>query len=290
VTVVVLGAAGMLGHVVTTVLEEDGREVVAISRDGSFGRNSIAIDLENWSITQAVLQEVNPMWVINCAGALNDAVDTRRASAVFVNSYLPNALERLASDTGFRLITIGSDCVFEGDRGGYTVSDLPDALSSYGKSKHLGEVVSENSLTIRTSIVGPEIRSNGRGLLLWFQSQEKHAEGWTGARWTGVTTLELSRVLSGLVNGCIEVSGLWHFAPQRVISKFELLGLFNLTFRNPPIEIRQVQGVAHDRSLINNLPDLWEIPDYEAMLQALREWMIEHQELYVGTPFQMSTA
>ena len=113
----------------------------------------------------------------NAAGLLNEEVDQMKASAILINSFLPQQLSAIGPEIGFRTITVGSDCVFEGDRGRYSVDDPPDALSSYGRTKQLGELQNPRDLTIRTSIIGPEIDPNGRGLFLWLMSQKREVDG-----------------------------------------------------------------------------------------------------------------
>jgi dTDP-4-dehydrorhamnose reductase len=285
--VMVLGARGMLGHVVATFLEESGHEVVSVSRNGNFGGERVMCDLEEWRSLQKHLEYYRPEWVINAAGFLNDDVDHSLASAIYINSYLPQRLSSLGSGLGFRMITIGSDCVFEGNRGQYEVTDRPDAISAYGRTKYLGEVNNDRDLTIRTSIVGPEIETSGRGLLLWFMSQNHKTEGWTEAIWTGVTTLELSKVIESLVSGRIQETGLWQLVPAKSITKFELLQLFNQTFRKSELTVAAIPGLGHDRSLVNDRADRWAVPSYLKMLSELHDWLSTHQHLYENTVFEL---
>lgn len=284
--VMVLGASGMLGHVVATFLEERGHEVTSISRRGNFGKSPVAVDLEEWQSLRLEVEKYRPDWIVNAAGLLNDEVDQNAASAILVNSFLPQRLAELGPELGFRLITVGSDCVFEGDRGSYAISDIPDAKSAYGRSKQLGEVNNQRDLTIRTSIVGPEIDSAGRGLLQWFMSQQVDADGWTSANWTGVTTLELAKIIEGIVCGKLQEAGLWHCVPENPITKYELLKIMNATCRDSTIRVNEVPGLAHDRSLINDRPMAWHVPSYLNMMVELRDWIREHHILYRGTVFE----
>jgi dTDP-4-dehydrorhamnose reductase len=286
--VLVLGARGMLGHVVTTFLEENGHEVVSVSRNGNFGRERVVCDLEDWNSLQKHLEYYRPEWVINAAGFLNDDVDKFLDSAIFINSYLPQRLSSLGPRMGFRMITIGSDCVFEGNRGQYQVADRPDASSAYGRTKYLGEVNNDRDLTIRTSIIGPEIETSGRGLLLWFMSQDLKMQGWTEAIWTGVTTLELSKVIESLVSGRIQETGLWQLVPAESITKFELLQMFNQTFRKSKLTVAAIPGFGHDRSLANDRANRWAVPSYSEMLSELHNWLSTHQHLYENTVFDLN--
>ena len=53
-----------------------------------------------------------------------------------------------------------------------TLKNSPNALDIYGISKKFGEVTMNNSITIRTSIIGHELNTKF-GLLEWFLSQKK---------------------------------------------------------------------------------------------------------------------
>lgn len=288
--VMVLGASGMLGHLLTTYLEESGNDVLAVSRRGTFGRVPLAVDLEDWSALQSQIEVHKPQWIVNAAGLLNSEVDELISSAILVNSFLPRKLADTGQMMGFRLITVGSDCVFQGDLGNYLVTDNPDSVTAYGKTKHLGEVNNNRDLTIRTSIIGPEIDPAGRGLLQWFMSQKAEADGWTSAVWTGLTTLELAKVIAGVVSGRLNQTGLWHCVPSTSITKHGLLQIMNKTFKQQAIQINSVPGLSHDRSLVNDRPNAWQVPSYTEMMIELGVWLAEHQELYVGTVFELDAS
>ena len=82
---------------------------------------------------------------------------------------------------------------FSGAKGDYTERCLPDEKSYYGRTRALGEFDNQKNLTIRTSVIGPEIKSNGVGLLHWFLSQDGEVNGYSKVFWTGVTTLEMAK-------------------------------------------------------------------------------------------------
>ena len=79
-----------------------------------------------------------------------------------VNALFPHKLSEICRKYKSRLIHFSTDCVFSGSKGFYKEVDEPDARDLYGLSKLLGEVVGENNLTIRTSIIGPELKSNNK--------------------------------------------------------------------------------------------------------------------------------
>lgn len=283
--VVILGARGMLGHMAVTVLEEAGHDVIGVCRSGRVGRRSEQLDLEDRDRLQRLLVDIAPDWVVNAAGRLNRAVEEAPAASIYVNSYLPHVLAQWGRRLGFRLLHVSTDCVFEGTRGGYRVDDEPDATSAYGRSKALGEVCNNRDLTIRTSIIGPELSQAGTGLMRWFMQQRERAPGWTKAIWTGLTTLELARLIDAAVSDRLRETGLWQCVPAVPITKYELLLLMNTTLRDTPLQIDAVGGTPTNKSLINDRPGVWSVPPYQSMLVTLRDWIGAHGELYAGTPF-----
>ena len=78
---------------------------------------------------------------------------------------------------------MSTDCVFSGRRGGYSEDDLRDGESFYDRSKALGELEDGKNITLRCSIVGPDIKPAGIGLLNWFMQQSGEVNGYTKAMW-----------------------------------------------------------------------------------------------------------
>ena len=155
---------------------------------------------------------------------------------------------RIANEIDSRLIHISTDCVFSGHKGGYTESDYRDGQGAYALTKILGEVIDDNNLTLRTSIVGPEIKVKGEGLFHWFMSQEGKIQGFTQAIWSGVTSIELAKIIIHSINQ--NLTGLYHISNNTSISKFELLQLFK-KYSKKNIEIEPFNGEVINKSLID---------------------------------------
>ncbi len=87
-----------------------------------------------------------------------------------MNALLPPRLLAMCKVAGARLIHISTDCVFDGTRGMYRESDFADATDLYGRSKYLGELHDPQAVTLRTSIIGPEL-GTAHGLVGGFLAQ-----------------------------------------------------------------------------------------------------------------------
>jgi len=187
-------------------------------------RVMVGVDATDLDSVRRAISEVKPEIVVNCIGVIKQApaVDDA-ANTINVNSLFPHLVARECSHQNARLIQISTDCVFSGRRGHYSESDLPDPTDLYGRSKLLGEVTIAPHLTLRTSIIGHELAS-ARSLVDWFLSQSGVVRGFARAMYSGLTTVELARVLANFVFPQSDITGLFHVASEP-ISKFELLGL-----------------------------------------------------------------
>lgn len=276
----VLGGNGMAGHLISLYLEEQGHDVTGFALEKSrLLKKSIAGDATDFAMLDKIIKEGNYDTVINCIGILNQYAEQDHPKAVLLNSYLPHVLAESANGVGAQVIQMSTDCVFSGEKGQYTEDDVPDGRTFYDRSKALGELNDDRNLTLRNSIVGPDINCNGIGLLNWFLKQEGEVNGFLKSIWTGQTTLQLAKTMEAA--SMERVTGLYNAVPKDSISKYELLNLFNKYFRHDKLTIRPVEGVASDKSLKRTrYAFAYEVPDYEQMISEAAEWTFGHKHLY----------
>jgi dTDP-4-dehydrorhamnose reductase len=197
----------------------------------------------------AAFAQCRPDVVINAVGVvkqLQSASDP--VTAITLNSLLPHRIAALCGPSGARLIHISTDCVFTGARGNYGESDVPDARDLYGRSKLLGEIVDcRRALTLRTSIIGPELAALGHGLLAWFLAQGEPVKGFRRAIFSGLPTVEVARFVQHFVLPRADLWGLYHLA-SAPINKFDLLGLIAQAYGHS-ISIAPDDALVIDRSL-----------------------------------------
>ena len=282
--VLILGAGGMAGHVMAEYLAQKPEYKIIRCARRKATPDTILLDVTEFSRVEDVIDEQRPDIVINCVGMLIQASRDRLDQAILINSYLPHFLSGLGRKYGFKLVHISTDCVFSGVRGGYAENDFRDGDTPYARTKALGEVINERNLTLRTSIIGPELKQNGSGLLHWFLMQKGEIRGFTKAYWSGITTLELAKDVDDcLVHG---ITGLVNLTMIPKISKFDLLLEFQKIWRHDQVKILPDNDHACDKSLItrrNNLP-IHRPLNYAAMLVELRAFMNQHKEWYRHYP------
>jgi dTDP-4-dehydrorhamnose reductase len=255
--VLVLGGSGMLGHKLWQTLAPRFDAWVTVrrppqeySRFGIFEETRIFgnVSVEDFESVTRVFASVKPDVVVNCIGLVKQqaaASDPNASSAV--NSLFPHRLVQYAGDSGARLIHLSTDCVFSGRAGNYSESDPPDAEDLYGRTKLLGELHEDHCLTIRTSMIGRELRGS-HGLLEWFLSQNgKAVRGFRRAIFSGLTTPVLADVIANVITDHPALNGIWHVAGDP-ISKFDLLTIVQQTY-GLAIEIQPDETFVCDRSL-----------------------------------------
>lgn len=275
----VLGCNGMAGHMISLYLKERGHDVVGFDRLKPKYVNGVAGDARDTNTIRDLIREGKYDSVINCIGILNQFAERNKALASFLNSYFPHFLAEITEGTDTQIIHMSTDCVFSGKRGEYTESDFRDGETFYDRSKALGEIEDDKNITLRNSIVGPDINPDGIGLMNWFMKQTGEVNGYTKAMWTGQTTLQLAKTMEAAAKE--KAHGLYNAVPDHSISKYDLLGLFNHYLRNDCVRINQIEGVNADKSLKRTRYDFnYKIPDYEIMVSEVAEWIKNHKQMY----------
>lgn len=259
--VLILGAGGMLGHKLTQLLsllhEVTGTVRASVA---SYERFEImdprrlvgGVEVSDFDKLLGVISEVNPEFIINCVGIIKQLeVESDPLECLSINTLFPHKLGNLCRASGIRLIHISTDGVFSGQKGAYKESDVSDAEDFYGRSKYLGEVSGENCLTVRTSIIGRELQSSS-GLVEWFlRSGNARIQGYKKVIYTGLTTIELARVIQSIIETCPQLTGIYHVSSEP-ISKYDLLCLLRDSF-SIDVEIAPVDEPEIDRSLDSTL-------------------------------------
>jgi len=274
--ILVLGASGMAGHVVYRWLKERDHHVISHVYRTPLDDDSVILDLfKDIGRLDRLIENRSPDVIVNCVGLLPAECEKSPEKAAYLNAFLPHHLS-----TRCRTIHISTDCVFSGGMGSYMETSTKDAASLYGITKSAGELDNDRSLTIRTSIVGPELKEEGSGLLAWFQRQTGDVSGWANAFWNGVTTLHLAKFVEFALEE--ELTGLCHLHATSPVSKFRLLSLFRQVYRGPNVQITALLlEKAIDKTLVSTRMDYeWKTSEVEAQLHEMREWYSNLRRLW----------
>lgn len=145
--ILILGSKGMLGQQLVKV----------------FGGEAIGWDRSDVDVTQAEslklkVESLKPDVIINCV-AYNDVdgAEDNQGAAFKLNSEVPENLAKICQELDIVLVHFSTNYVFDGEKGEYQESDLPNPLSAYAKSKYQGELkVADNArkfYLIRTAVL-----------------------------------------------------------------------------------------------------------------------------------------
>lgn len=290
--ILILGGTGMLGHELwrrlskkfpdtwATVRTPDGASSPLDTLVPALNHQIVRdVDVADFARLHAVLDQVKPTVIINAVAVTKrnegeKGDPSNIAHVLRINAELPHQLAIWAKPRNARVIHFSTDCVFNGERGGYRESDTPDATDLYGRSKLLGEIdeVEGNCLTLRTSLIGRELARKTE-LLEWFLSQKgKNVRGFRHAVFSGVATWVMADLISDLLEKHSNVKGVFQVAAEP-IDKFTLLQLFNDAFQTGTTIAPEDQFVCKrnlDGSRFRNLTG-WVAPSWADMVKGIAD-------------------
>lgn len=295
--IAILGSTGMIGSGVTRGLMEEGFEVTEFNRTGeSLIAENPAKNFDINTVSDESLKIFSDFdYIINSTGVIRHKISSKSQqdieNAIKVNCLFPQQLGRSAKKHGYKVLQIGTDCVFSGTKGGYSESDPFDPIDAYGFSKALGESCIAGTMTLRVSVIGQE-KNSSTELLNWVIDQRPDAvlRGFANHVWNGVTPLQLSKILSFIINESIFFEGVQHLVPQDKVSKYQLVKTIAEVFGRSDITISEFQTDTRvDRSLATdnvarNL-QLWKGAGYgsppriEDMIREYRNWLLPRSDL-----------
>ena len=276
--ILVLGASGMLGHMLVRILSPhhnvvgttsskyDEKSLLAriLSEENWVGQ----VDVRSLSTVEKTIRDTKADVVINCVGVIKQKMESSNImDAIIINSLIPHQLANICNQTHSRLIHFSTDCVFDGSPGMKKVNDVPNATDLYGTTKRLGEVNYAPALTLRTGFVGRQL-SGFEGLFEWVRSQRgKTIDGYQNAIYSGFTTMALSRIIRQIIEEHEQLSGLHQVAGNH-INKFDLITKLN-KYLDLDLTINRNTDFMCDRSLdgseFTKLTDI-AIPSWDDML------------------------
>jgi len=277
--VMILGTTGMAGHVAgASLAKRPELQVIKVARTAS-DKETIVLDAKDTIKLEQIISATAPDIIINCMGVLIKGSEKEPRKAIEINSLLPHVLVDICDRHGGRLVHLSTDCVFSGKNGPYKATDVRDGDSVYDRSKALGEVVNERDLTIRTSIVGPELKPDGTGLFHWFMNQRGSVKGYSNAFWSGVMTTQLADLFEDVCLGRERAKGLVQYSVPGGISKYDLLCLFRSEF-GLGVEIERFENERVDKRLVPTEGLTRGPADYVTQVRRMKAWMEEHKDWY----------
>ena len=281
--VLILGSTGVLGNSLKLFLKDKRKiKLFFISRKKKIKSNYYLNNFSNFRKLEKIILQIKPNYLVNCLGVTKFHNDYNlKKETKLINSALPIFLSKFCLREKIYFIHISTDCVFLGNKGNYSDDAKKDAIDLYGLSKNKGEVKNDFSATLRTSFVGPELNSS-KSLMNWFLSQKNSVYGFQRAYFSGLTSLELSRIIYkyylvryNCYNSILNVGGI-------KISKLNLLKIFAKVF-NKKIKIKKNTSFKIDRSLNSSKfikLTKYKPPKWITLIKNLKSFMIKNKFNY----------
>jgi len=261
--IVVLGARGMLGHVVVRCLREKGWSVI---------ESDVRWIPQNAEREIRSLQAKGVGAVVNAMGSyIQNPGDKDRDSMRWINGRFPTILSTTLSPQTL-LIHASSDAVFGSHASGCLWNDPFSPDTDYGHSKIVAEkgLVGRRRWVIRASLIGPDrAHASKRHLLTWASHKRGNIDGYLNQKWNGITTLSWAELVHDILCDRLETEAGFlqpGFLPP--LSKYSLLKMvqkvMGFSYKVQPVRA----PVSIERSLIPNHPSHC----LEEQLRRLRNW------------------
>ena len=213
--IAILGAGGMLGRDVATVLSGFTPSSFTRAEVDITDEVSVASALSGFDV------------VINCAAYTQvDQAETEREKAHLVNAVCPRTIARVAARTGTKLIHMSTDYVFDGTAHVPYPEDAPtNPLSVYGTSKRDGELAvweehPEGATIVRTSWLYGEHGSSFPTTILQAGLTRETLDVVDDQQGQPTWTLDVARQLHALIDAGIP-SGIFHATSSGATSWFD---------------------------------------------------------------------
>jgi dTDP-4-dehydrorhamnose reductase len=290
--ILILGGNGMIGHKMYQVISKKypntwvlfKKKYDSVQNNLLFKKDFVIddFDVSDFSKLIQLLNHLKVDIIINAIGlTIRRNVYDIHSKSILINSVLPHILNEWVISNNKRLIHFSTDCVFSGKDGFYTEDSFVDSIDFYGRTKGLGEIISSNTLTLRSSMIGLELE-NKTELLEWFLSNKNGVvQGYNRAIYSGITTNCMANFVEKIIEHYPNINGLYNVSSEK-ITKFDLLNLFNDYFQT---NINIVPNNLYVTNKVLNSDKFYKItgfkkPDWENLIKDLVNDSKEHKQIY----------
>ncbi len=224
----ITGVSGLLGLNLALEATQQGHQVIGIAnqhplKDVPFETHQV--DLAGTGTAEALYELYRPEAVVHCAAVANlDSAEANPDLAWRLNADLPGQLAGAARRRGARFIYISTDAVFDGLKGNYNETDLPNPQGVYAHTKLAGEqtvtVANPEAFIARVNFYGWSL-SGRRSLAEFFFNQlstGQHVPGFTDVFFCPLQVNDLANLL---LQGLDKVlTGIYHVTSRECMSKY----------------------------------------------------------------------
>ena len=233
--IVITGSNGLLGQTLVNLLmkEPENYSVFGLSKgDNRMNRNDFLyydIDITNYSQLEECITYIQPSFIINTAAMTNvDTCELKPEECNNLNIEAVKYLTQICTKLNIHFIQISTDFIFDGSKGFYKETDLPNPLSIYGHSKLKAENIVKNSgvnfSILRTILVyGKGVNLKRNNIVLWVKDMLENNKEITivDDQYRMPTYVEdLAMACKLIVDK--NISGVYHISSNELLSVFEI--------------------------------------------------------------------
>lgn len=224
--VLILGASGQLGYTLLRYLIKKKIYCFCITSKSTISINSKYIyrkykfKLKDKNLIKKEVKNFMPNYIVNCMSLNKKNFKNKKLlQKTYIN--IPQIFSDICYEKKINFINISTDIVFDGKRGNYSELDLPNPQTEYARYKIKSEKIFENFLNIRLSIIGLNPQKKN-GFIDWIKREKKEIKGYQNYIFSGITSLEISRVLLKIMLLKHRLTGTYHLSGKH-ISKYRLI-------------------------------------------------------------------
>ena len=233
--IVITGSNGLLGQTLVNLLMKapENYSVFGLSKgDNRMNRNDFLyydIDITNYSQLEQCITYIQPSFIINTAAMTNvDTCELKPEECNNLNIEAVKYLTQICTKLNIHFIQISTDFIFDGSKGIYKETDLPNPLSTYGHSKLKAENIVKNSgvnfSILRTILVyGKGVNLKRNNIVLWVKDMLENNKEITivDDQYRMPTYVEDLAMACKLIIDK-NISGVYHISSNELLSVFEI--------------------------------------------------------------------
>lgn len=216
--ILLTGASGALGRVLGPVLQAQGHRVQGWCWQHPGPGASVAVDLRDLQAVQWHMDRLQPELLIHTAALTDvDACEQDPDRAFAHNVTATVHLRQALGSRGVKVIHMSTNDVFDGRRGAYTETDVPQPINVYARSKYLAEQVWQDVphvLIVRATFLAPHMQGK-QGFFAWVcehlraqQPLRVVTDQWNAPLSVGTLSQWIAKLL--------EAEGICHLASERL--------------------------------------------------------------------------
>lgn len=282
--ILLVGSTGMLGQSLYEKFIQMNIEVITVSRSNSTYNLDL---LKHAEVLKDIILDEKPNIVINSAALINiQECENYPDKAYTLNARLVEVIEKGCRQNGCHFIQISTDHYYEEDgKMQHSEFDNITLLNEYAKTKYAGEsyaLTYENTLVIRTNIVGFRNKKNEKTFIEWVLSSLYTGTtiiGYEDFFTSSIDVYHFADILIELIEQ--EEKGIINLASSDVMSKYEfifsfakMLGKQNFVIKG---KMKDTQGIKRANSLgldvskLRNILKKNKIPSSQDVMEKLIE-------------------